>query len=106
MVSTSKSDIPSCANIQDIVWHAFNESCTAKMIQKTANSMPHIGLFCTISDEMAVWCWIFVIVWAPWEFCCLYYFVGQAYVVFKTKEAAEKVVRKLHEGCLLLANGR
>ncbi|TYK31337.1 protein ANTI-SILENCING 1 [Cucumis melo var. makuwa] len=58
--------------VEDIVWHAFNESCTAKMIQRTATSMPHIG---------------------------------QAYVVFKTKEAAEKVVRKLHEGCLLLADG-
>ncbi|XP_022982080.1 protein ANTI-SILENCING 1-like isoform X1 [Cucurbita maxima] len=58
--------------VEDIVWHAFNESCTAKMIQRTANSMPHIG---------------------------------QAYIVFKTKEAAEKVVRKLDEGCLLLANG-
>ncbi|KAG6591654.1 Protein ANTI-SILENCING 1, partial [Cucurbita argyrosperma subsp. sororia] len=59
--------------VEDIVWHAFNESCTAKMIQRTAISMPHIG---------------------------------QAHVVFKTKEAAEKVVRKLDEGCLLLANGR
>ncbi|XP_038898911.1 protein ANTI-SILENCING 1 [Benincasa hispida] len=58
--------------VEDIVWHAFNESCTAKMIQRTAISMPHIG---------------------------------QAYVVFKTKEAAEKVVRKLDEGCLLLSNG-
>ncbi|CAK9325620.1 unnamed protein product [Citrullus colocynthis] len=58
--------------VEDIVWHAFNESCTAKMIQRTAISMPHIG---------------------------------QAFVVFKTKEAAEKVVRKLDEGCLVLANG-
>lgn len=32
--------------------------------------------------------------------------VGQAYVIFKTREAAEMVVTKLDEGCLLLSNGR
>lgn len=32
--------------------------------------------------------------------------VGQALVIFKTREAAKKVVRKLDEGCLLLSNGR
>ncbi|XP_057957391.1 protein ANTI-SILENCING 1 [Malania oleifera] len=31
---------------------------------------------------------------------------GQAFVIFKTKEAAEMVVRKLDEGCLVLSNGR
>lgn len=28
---------------QDIVWHAFKENCTAKMIQRTAFSSPHSG---------------------------------------------------------------
>lgn len=31
---------------------------------------------------------------------------GQAFVIFKTREAAESAVRKLEEGCLLLPNGR
>ncbi|KAM7490351.1 hypothetical protein LguiA_033272 [Lonicera macranthoides] len=57
----------------DIIWHAFKEKCTAKMVQRTAISSPHIG---------------------------------QAFVIFKTREAAERVVRKLDEGCLMLTNGR
>ncbi|GAU14180.1 hypothetical protein TSUD_307390 [Trifolium subterraneum] len=32
--------------------------------------------------------------------------VGQAFVIFKRKEAAESVIRKLEEGCLLMSNGR
>lgn len=32
--------------------------------------------------------------------------VGQAYVIFKTREATEMVVSKLDEQCLLLSNGR
>ncbi|CAL8996598.1 unnamed protein product [Prunus brigantina] len=61
------------AEVEDIVWHGFKESCTAKMIQRISNSSPHSG---------------------------------QALVIFKTREAAQRVVRKLEEGCLLLSNGR
>nr|DAD46365.1 TPA_asm: hypothetical protein HUJ06_004595 [Nelumbo nucifera] len=31
---------------------------------------------------------------------------GQAFVIFKTREAAEMAIRKLDEGCLMLPNGR
>ncbi|CAN6445079.1 unnamed protein product [Victoria cruziana] len=31
---------------------------------------------------------------------------GQAFVIFKTKDAAELVIKKLKEGCLILPNGR
>lgn len=34
------------------------------------------------------------------------YDIGQAFVIFKKSEAAESVVRKLDEGCLLMSNGR
>lgn len=61
------------SQVEDIVWHGFKESCTAKMVQHAVNSSPHYG---------------------------------QAYVIFKTTEAAGKVVRKLDEGCLMLTNGR
>ncbi|CAK8568805.1 unnamed protein product [Lathyrus sativus] len=61
------------SEVQNIIWHGFEESCTAKMIQKTAYSSPHSG---------------------------------QAFVIFKRKEAAESVVRKLEEGCFLMSNGR
>ncbi|KAK7351464.1 hypothetical protein VNO77_10950 [Canavalia gladiata] len=61
------------SEVQDIIWHGFKESCTAKVIQKTAYSSPHSG---------------------------------QAFVIFKAKQAAELVVRKLDEGCFLLSNGR
>lgn len=38
---------------------------------------------------------------------CLHYFAaGQAFVVFKTKDVAEKVVTKLEHGCLMFSNGR
>lgn len=36
----------------------------------------------------------------------IYYDIGQAFVIFKKKEAAESVVRKLEEGCFLMSNGR
>ncbi|KAK9274402.1 hypothetical protein L1049_019216 [Liquidambar formosana] len=61
------------SEVEDIVWHGFKESCTAKMIQRTVFTSPHYG---------------------------------QALVIFKTREAAEKAVRKLDEGCLMLSNGR
>ncbi|GMG99052.1 hypothetical protein Nepgr_000892 [Nepenthes gracilis] len=31
---------------------------------------------------------------------------GQAFAIFKTREAAEKVIKKLEHGCLMLPNGR
>ncbi|XP_004291217.1 PREDICTED: uncharacterized protein LOC101313862 [Fragaria vesca subsp. vesca] len=34
------------------------------------------------------------------------HYYGQALVIFKNRETAKKVVRKLDEGCLLLSNGR
>ncbi|KAJ9183463.1 hypothetical protein P3X46_007311 [Hevea brasiliensis] len=61
------------AEVEDIVWHAFKENCTAKMIQRTAFSSPHSG---------------------------------QAFVIFKTSEAAKIALTKLDESCLLLSNGR
>ncbi|KAF3446460.1 hypothetical protein FNV43_RR11639 [Rhamnella rubrinervis] len=66
---------PACtsAEVEDIVWQGFEESCKAKMIQRTAFSSPHSG---------------------------------QAFVLFKTRQVAEMVVKKLEEGCLLLSNGR
>ena len=30
---------------QDIVWHAFNENCEAKIVQRTAVSSSHYGMF-------------------------------------------------------------
>ncbi|XP_042991838.1 protein ANTI-SILENCING 1-like isoform X1 [Carya illinoinensis] len=66
------------AEVEDIVWHAFKESCRAKMIQRTSISSPH----------------------------CVIGFVGQAFAIFKTREAAEMVVKKLTKGCLLISNGR
>ncbi|XP_059633112.1 protein ANTI-SILENCING 1-like [Cornus florida] len=61
------------AEVEDIIWHGFEESCTAKMLQRTIISSPHSG---------------------------------QALVIFKTREAAEGVIRKLDEGCLMLSDGR
>uniref|UniRef100_A0A6M2ECF8 BAH domain-containing protein n=1 Tax=Populus davidiana TaxID=266767 RepID=A0A6M2ECF8_9ROSI len=31
------------AEVEDIIWHAFKQSCTVKMIQKTALASPHSG---------------------------------------------------------------
>ncbi|CAL5431598.1 unnamed protein product [Camellia sinensis] len=59
--------------VEDIIWHAFKEYCTAKMIQRTAISSPHSG---------------------------------QAFVILKTKGAAEKIIKELGDGCLMLSNGR
>lgn len=33
-------------------------------------------------------------------------YAGEAFVIFKTRESAERVVRKLDTWCLLLPNGR
>ncbi|XP_015573152.1 protein ANTI-SILENCING 1 isoform X2 [Ricinus communis] len=59
--------------VEDIVWHALKQSCTAKMIPCTAFSSPHSG---------------------------------QAFAIFKTREAAETAVTKLDEGCLMTSYGR
>ncbi|XP_019416904.1 PREDICTED: protein ANTI-SILENCING 1 [Lupinus angustifolius] len=59
--------------VEDIIWNGFNESCTAKMIQRTAFSSPHSG---------------------------------QAFVIFKKRDAAELVAKKLDKGCFLMSNGR
>lgn len=32
--------------------------------------------------------------------------LGQAFVILKTREAAERVIRKLRDGCLILPNQR
>ncbi|MED6174133.1 hypothetical protein PIB30_065970 [Stylosanthes scabra] len=62
---------PSLTSVQDIIWQGFKESCTARMIQKTACASPHSG---------------------------------QAFVIFKRKETADMVVKKLQEDCLLMSN--
>ncbi|CAL0319218.1 unnamed protein product [Lupinus luteus] len=59
--------------LEDIIWNGFNESCTAKVVQRTAFSSPHSG---------------------------------QAFVIFKKRDAAELVAKKLDEGCFLMSNGR
>ncbi|CAI9093474.1 OLC1v1028979C2 [Oldenlandia corymbosa var. corymbosa] len=59
--------------VEDILWSAFKEKCTAKMVQRTAFSSPHYG---------------------------------QALVILRTRDAAERVVGKLNDGCLLISNQR
>ncbi|GFP80265.1 hypothetical protein PHJA_000169900 [Phtheirospermum japonicum] len=59
--------------VEDIVWHAFKEESTAKMVQKTATSNPYSG---------------------------------QAFVIFKSREAVDRVVKTLEGGCLMLPNKR
>ncbi|KAB2027710.1 hypothetical protein ES319_D05G050500v1 [Gossypium barbadense] len=63
----------SSAEVEDIVWNAFNETCRAKVVQQTAYSSPHFG---------------------------------QAFAIFKSREVAEDVIKKLDERCLLLPNRR
>ncbi|RID43690.1 hypothetical protein BRARA_I00537 [Brassica rapa] len=59
--------------VENIVYSALNEQCTARMIGRTSATIPHIG---------------------------------EALVIFETVDAARRVIRRLHEGCLLLPNGR
>ncbi|XP_011019682.1 PREDICTED: uncharacterized protein LOC105122325 isoform X7 [Populus euphratica] len=66
------------AEVEDIIWHAFKQSCTVKMIQRTALASPH----------------------------SVVYAAGQAFVIFQKREVAEMAVAKLDEGCLMLSNGR
>lgn len=61
------------SEVEDIIWCAFRETCSAKIIQRTATSSPHSG---------------------------------QAFVIFKTREAAERIVSRLEEECLMLPNLR
>ncbi|KAL0323846.1 UNVERIFIED_CONTAM: protein ANTI-SILENCING 1 [Sesamum calycinum] len=57
--------------VQDIISCAFEENCTARMVQHTATSSPHSG---------------------------------QAFVIFKSREAVDRVVKKLDDECLMLPN--
>ncbi|CAH8363188.1 unnamed protein product [Eruca vesicaria subsp. sativa] len=59
--------------VENIVYSALNEQCTARMIERTSATIPHIG---------------------------------EALVIFETMDAANRVIRRLHEECLLLSNGR
>ncbi|KAK4278236.1 hypothetical protein QN277_016106 [Acacia crassicarpa] len=59
--------------VKDLVLHAFQEDCMAKIIPATAFSSP---------------------------------LSGQAFVIFRRREAAEEAIRKLKKGCLLMSNGR
>ncbi|KAL0330753.1 UNVERIFIED_CONTAM: protein ANTI-SILENCING 1 [Sesamum angustifolium] len=59
--------------VQDIISCAFEENCTARMVQHTATSSPHSG---------------------------------QAFVIFKSREAVDRVVKKLDDECLMLPNQR
>ncbi|KAH0908673.1 hypothetical protein HID58_031994 [Brassica napus] len=61
------------SEVENIVYSALNEQCTARMIERTPATIPHIG---------------------------------EALVIFETMDAARRVIRRLHEGCLLLPNGR
>ncbi|KAK4854552.1 hypothetical protein QYF36_025777 [Acer negundo] len=47
---------PSCtsAEVEDIIWHAFEESCTAKMVQRNAISSPHSGQAYAIFKKEAI----------------------------------------------------
>ncbi|KAG2316661.1 hypothetical protein Bca52824_019783 [Brassica carinata] len=59
--------------VENIIYSALNEQCTARTIERTSATIPHIG---------------------------------EALVIFETMDAAKRVIRRLHEGCLLLPNGR
>lgn len=61
------------SEIEDIIYHAFKQSCTARVIQQSTFQDPNYG---------------------------------QAYVIFKTKEAADLVVSKINTGCMILPGGR
>ncbi|XP_018442284.1 protein ANTI-SILENCING 1 [Raphanus sativus] len=59
--------------VQDIVFSALNELCTARMIERTSLAFSHIG---------------------------------EALVIFNSRQAAVRAITRLDEGCLLLSNGR
>ncbi|XP_052203746.1 protein ANTI-SILENCING 1 [Diospyros lotus] len=60
-------------DVEDIIWQAFKEYCSAKMVQRTGISSPHSG---------------------------------EAFIILRTNGAANKIVKELDEGCLMLSNGR
>ncbi|KAI8568806.1 hypothetical protein RHMOL_Rhmol02G0229100 [Rhododendron molle] len=72
LVQLSNLD-PACTSkqVEDIIWHAFKENCTAKMVQHTAISSPHSG---------------------------------QAFIILKTRGAAERIITELDDRCLMLSN--
>ncbi|XP_010931210.1 protein ANTI-SILENCING 1 isoform X2 [Elaeis guineensis] len=61
------------SEVEDIIYHALKQSCTARVIPQA-----------TFQDPT----------------------YGQAYVIFKTKEATDLAVSKINMGCLMLPNGR
>ncbi|XP_057478472.1 protein ANTI-SILENCING 1-like isoform X2 [Actinidia eriantha] len=58
--------------VEDIIWNAFKENCTARMVQRTAISNRHSG---------------------------------QAFIILKTRAAAERIIKELEDRCLMLPNG-
>ncbi|KAL0718182.1 hypothetical protein Bca4012_067504 [Brassica carinata] len=76
--------------VENIVYSALNEQCTARMIERTSATIPHIGKSITILGSQGIRCF---------PTC-------EALVIFETTDAAKRVIRRLHEGCLLLSNGR
>ncbi|XP_019705977.1 protein ANTI-SILENCING 1 isoform X2 [Elaeis guineensis] len=61
------------SEIEDIFYHAFKQSCRARVIQQATFQDPNYG---------------------------------QAYVIFKTKEAADHAVSKINTRCMMLPDGR
>ncbi|XP_019161532.1 PREDICTED: protein ANTI-SILENCING 1 isoform X3 [Ipomoea nil] len=61
------------AEVQDIIWHALKEKCSAKMFQRTASSSSNSG---------------------------------QALAIFRTREVAERVIKRLKNRCLMVSNER
>lgn len=61
------------SDIEDIIYNAFNLSCTAKVIPHSMFQDPNYG---------------------------------EAYVIFKARDMADLVVRKINSGCLMQENGR
>jgi hypothetical protein len=119
---------------QDIIWHAFKQSCTVKMIQRTALASPHSGTNERGQSlvkyhkfvKQARFSFVFMCVCVGGGGVVLYmlpsvvkrityywtlifvvvYAAGQAFVIFQKREVAEMAVAKLDEGCLMLSNGR
>ncbi|CAK9176673.1 unnamed protein product [Ilex paraguariensis] len=61
------------SEVEGIVWHAFKEKVSAKMIQRSSFSSPHSG---------------------------------QAFIIFRTKDAAEVAISDLTKKCLMVGNER
>jgi len=54
--------------LQDIIWHACRENCTAKMVQRTAFSSPYYGMFSSVN--LSVYMLPLVILWECVFFVC------------------------------------